>query len=402
MKKLESELRSGLPLLYVAVLAGLVAAFCLLFALGLEGIASDAVAPFLSPSFLFAPASAYAAVIMIFFGLPAHALIVQVRLARPWTYAVAMLVILSFAFLLLFGSLFGADIDLVAAIRDPAGSLLLLVPIAIAAIPSGIFFYALAHRAEYTAPFDRRDAAIIATCFGAWIMMFVTFRAPFHFKPDPLYTRAEIMRLASTYETGGFMLSGLIAGLTRLRSLRLGSLIALAGWLIPLSFSVFYFATPLGPEKIRFVVADQTFVLDWHLDPRSEEAGFSFEAAKRGSDESWGRHQINRRLYISDMGKALSPLWPIPSGRESGRQWIEAGLTCEEQGIEDKFRRICVAGDGAGRTATLIDCRRGYCFHRFDHDGLRYGLHIDPDDLSHWMEIQKRAVQVLADVNQAH
>jgi hypothetical protein len=225
-----------------------------------------------------------------------------------------------------------------------------------------------------------------------------------HSAPDPLHTRVEILRLAGAYGTGGFMLSGVIAGLARLRSLRLGSLIAAASWLIPLSFSVAYFETPLGPENIRFKVADQSVVLDWHLSPRSEKAGFSFDAAKRGPYESRGRRQFNRRIYISETREALSPLWPSPIGSsgEIKRQWIQAGLRCEEREVERKPRQLCTALDDIGQTTTLVECRPGYCFHRFDHDGLRYALHIDPDDLSDWTEVQKRAVQVLADVNQAY
>jgi hypothetical protein len=244
----------GLPLLYVAVLAGFMAAVCLSLALGLMGAASTPL--WFSIAFL-APASACATFVMVCFALPMHALIVQIRFVSPWTYAAGMLAIVGFVYIVLFGN----DTK---AISDPIGSLFFLVPIV--AIPSGLFFYALVHRTHSVAPFDRRDAVIVAAWFGAWIMMLVTFRMTHYFvihhtAPDPLHARVEILWLAGAYGTGMFMLSGVIAGLARLKSCDLDrSLRRPVGWYR--SVSQLLISKPHWGLNV-FVSRSLTKVLSW-------------------------------------------------------------------------------------------------------------------------------------------
>jgi hypothetical protein len=385
-----------LPLPYVAVLAGFVAAVCPLSALAVTVVASSHVSePFLIPAYLLVPACTCAAVVMLCIAIPMHAGLVRIGFANPWTHVAGMLVIMGSIFLAL---MFLGEVAPVEAVRHPIGSLSFLVPIA--AIPSGLFFHAVTHKMRFIPPCDRRDALIFAAWLGAWIMMVVGLCMDRHFAPDPLHTRQEIVRLATTYGTGAFMLSGVLGGLARLRSLRLASFVAAAGWVIPLGCSAVYFATPLGPDRIRFTAAGRSFVVDWHLDPRSEGAGFNFDATKRGPYEIAGRRQFNRRIRISGQAGPLAPEWrsAIDADRGSTFQWVNAGLQCEQRESDGRPRQICVARDDAGRTTTLIDCRPGYCAHRFDRGGLRYLLLIDGDDLRNWVEIQERAVRLVADV----
>jgi hypothetical protein len=38
---------------------------------------------------------------------------------------------------------------------------------------------------------------------------------------------------------------------------------------------------------------------------------------------------------------------------------------------------------------------RGYAFHSFDRDGIRYGLHYDVEDVRNWRNIERAAISAL-------
>jgi hypothetical protein len=141
-------------------------------------------------------------------------------------------------------------------------------------------------------------------------------------------------------------------------------------WLVPVSFFVWYFLTPLGPERLPFVVASRAFDIDWHLRPRQQGTGFCFDASGLWIHAGL-RRPINPEICLSQIAGPLAAAIPGVAGDHRG---IEAGLACEEvfftQMVVGKQRvgKVYSATDAAGHTTTVIECPPGYCFQRFDGD----------------------------------
>jgi hypothetical protein len=378
-----------LRLPYFAVLTGFTAA---VFPLGLLALVSGALSPVSSLLF---PVGAVAAVVTIFLGLPVHGAITVLGLTSRWWYVSGMLLIVGASYFVLFGN----SLSIVDVSLHPIDNLSFLIPVA--AIPSGLFFHWLIHRTRLVPPVHRRDLVIFVTWFAVLLFALTVWNHGYHAAPDPQYTRSEIVQLALARGVSAFTVAALVASLVRLWSVRFSSLIAGLSLAIPAIFIIVFLQTPLGPEILTYKVGNQTFAIDWRLTPRSEgkdQQGFSFDAKGRGPFEIAGRRQINRRLYVSEasafpLGKSIE----TEAGRGSSPG---AALTCKEEGGEGRLQKVCVASDGTGRTVTLIECRPGYCFHRFKNDNLYFSLHIDSDDVALWRQIQERAIDLLGTIRQ--
>src|ERR1700736_4746451 len=135
-----------LPLLYIAALAGLSAtASATLVLVSLEaarfGTEDDRLLQF------FPPACALATAVAIVVGLPLHALFQVLGLTNRWLYVAGTLIIVGGPCLWLSGPMW-LHVDT----RTAAMEMLLLVPAA--AVPGGLLFHSLAHRARSVPPFE--------------------------------------------------------------------------------------------------------------------------------------------------------------------------------------------------------------------------------------------------------
>jgi hypothetical protein len=137
-----------LPLLYVAALAGLAAAASATLVLAGFAAGDERVLQ------VFPLACALAAAVAIVFGLPLHALFQVSGLNSRWVYVAGTLIIVGGPYLWLFWRWSNVDARTVAIQTSP------LVPAA--AVPGGLLFHRLAHRALSVPSFERRDVFIIA------------------------------------------------------------------------------------------------------------------------------------------------------------------------------------------------------------------------------------------------
>jgi hypothetical protein len=381
--------RDMLRLPYFAALTGFVAAIFPLAALAIVG---GVLFPSLSLLF---PIGAVAAVVTIFFGLPMHGAITVLGLASRWWYVTGMLLIIGASYFLLFGN----HLSVFDVFLHPIGNLSFLIPVA--AIPSGLFFHWLLHRAQPVPSASGRDFVIVIAWFGVLLFALVVSNHGYHAAPDPQHTRSEITRLASAYGVGAFSASMFVASLVRLWSVRFSSLVAGLSLGIPAAFFFSFFQTPLGPEILTYKIGNQTFAIDWRPSPRSEgkdQQGFSFDPRGRGPFEIAGRRQLNRRLYVSE-----SNVFPSEQSIETMVEHGSppgAGLMCKAVEGEGKGQKVCVVSSEAGRMVTLIECRPGYCVHRFENDGLYYRLLIDDVDIARWKQVQERSIALLNTMRQ--
>lgn len=221
-----------LPLLYIAALAGLAAGASAMLVLAAVAAWDERVL------WVFPFACALAAAVAIVLGLPLHALFQVSGLTSRWVYVVGALIIVGVPYLWLSWGMW-LDVDT----GTFAIQMSLLVPAA--AVPGGLLFHGLAHRALSVPPFERRDAFIIATWVAAWL--FLNIPAPMPLSMDePNFHRDRFLNVAIFSGLPAFMLLGILAGLARLWNWRLGLFMTAAAWFIPIAVAVMYLATPVG------------------------------------------------------------------------------------------------------------------------------------------------------------
>src|SRR5262249_53548588 len=138
----------------------------------------------------------------------------------------------------------------------------LLVPLA--GIPSGLVFHYLSRPRLSVPPFGKWDIIIITTWIAAWIFFFVLIPpGPGNLYAvsafDPVHPRIYAMQHFLFRGAPVLMACGLGAGFIRLSSLRLGAIVAGSAWLIVAWDAVTVLATPLGPERYHFTIADRQF-----------------------------------------------------------------------------------------------------------------------------------------------
>jgi len=240
---------------------------------------------------------------------------------------------------------------------------------------------------------------IVATWIAAGIFLIAWFIYPHSVSSfDPARKRSAVANLAFNSGLPAFMLFDFAVGFARLSRLCLGTFIAGLALLIPLLFVVAIYVTPLGPEKFHFSVGDRVFDIDWHMSPRSAASGLCFDASGRGPYEDPRHRPLNRQICISQTGGPLVARVPSVAG---DRRWIEAGLNCEEVFVTQRAGRVCSSVDAAGHTATLIECQPGDCFLQFNDHGLRYSMHLNPEDFAAWRALQERALRLVTEVSRA-
>lgn len=384
-----------LPLAYISALAGFVAVICPMAVLWAVGIASAVGiapgVPLLGPEaglfflgyLLLIPFCLAGVLVMIVTGVPLLAWVAAFGPASRWLYVAGTSIIIGGCYLFLL-FLFPSRLDVFVP----------LVPIA--AVPSGLFLHYLAQPARSIPPIDGRDALIVATWIAAWTLFFVFMYHTPESSLDPWRRRFEIAGLAWSSGLPAFMLCGFAAGLARLWSIRLGTVVAGLAWLIPAFCVVEIYGTPLGPEKLHFAVGDRAFDIDWHLRPRPALKGFCFDASGQGLYADSRYMPPNPEICVSEIEASLVATIPSVAGE---RRWIEAGLNCEDVLVSGG--RICSAADAAGRTATLIECSHSDCLHHFDDHGLRYSIHWKPVDFAAWPGLQERALRLVTEVSGA-
>jgi hypothetical protein len=225
-----------LPLPYIAALAGLAAvtSATLVLVVATTGtLVLTAREEWVMQTF--PTACALAAIVAIVLGLPLHALLRVSGLTGRWVYVAATFIIVGGPYLWLLGpALLRADTS------TPAIAFL-LVPAA--ALPGGLLFQHLAHRARSVPPFEIRDAFIIATWVAALLFLVTPYSIPVHVDDH----RGRILQAAHDYGLAAFMLLGILAGLARLWSWRVSLFVITVAWFIPIAFAVmWYFRTPVG------------------------------------------------------------------------------------------------------------------------------------------------------------
>ena len=367
---------------YAAALSGFIAVIFPILWITAYGIWESRVFPvdwWQGPTFLFMFLSPPAVVVMAVAGTSLGFLIRRRGLTSRWLYIAATFSIVGGCYLLL-------------ALMDPRFADLELVPlIPMAAIPSGLFFHRVAHMRNVP-PLDWRDGLIAAMWIAGWTF---TFIVPHHAElpHDPWQQRFEVLDEVGRVCLPVFTLSGVLAGIARLWSVRVGMGILVLAWLIPAFFTVEVFSTPLGPTHFHYSLADQEFEIDWRLNPRGDSSKFCIDPHDSGlftgfrSENEWGLE-----LCVSRISDPLVPdLPPLPGDKR------ESGLTCKIYNVEvGETGKVCSAADAEGRTITKIRCPPGWCSLWFDADELRYSLTFSPSDFASWSELQKRAVQIIA------
>jgi hypothetical protein len=192
----------------------------------------------------FPTACALAVIVAIVLGLPLHALLRVSGLTGRRVYVAATFIIVGGPYLWLLGpALLRADT------RTPAIAFQTLLLVPAAALPGGLLFQHLAHRARSVPPFEIRDAFIIATWVAALLFLVVTpYSIPVHVDDH----RGRILQAAHDYGLAAFMLLGILASLARLWSWRVSLFVVAVAWFIPIAFAVmWYFRTPVGLYAIE-------------------------------------------------------------------------------------------------------------------------------------------------------
>jgi hypothetical protein len=155
-------------------------------------------------------------------------------------------------------------------------------------------------------------------------------------------------------------------------------------------FAVDAFLTPVGAERVHFSVGDREFWVDWRQKPYQFREQLCF--APTGLYV--GLHfTTNPDVCISKAASALAP----DDAAVGDTELTAAGLKCRDAMFSGRAGKSCFGNDAAGRTTTLIQCPPGYCSLRFDQNGLRYSLILNPADLTAWNELRNRAVNAVAE-----
>jgi hypothetical protein len=187
----------------------------------------------------------------------------------------------------------------------------------------------------------------------------------------------------------------LVAGrLPRLSTTLLGAALS-----TPLVFTLWYAATPLGPESPTFTLAGSTFAIDWRRQPLLENGTFHFDAKNVGPYAFAGRVTPNHSLAVSQDVASLDAL-------TAGYAWVDGattreGLTCRQgrhAGRPIEVDDVCVGQGEDGKTATVVLCPPGYCAMTFNAGHLQYQLAFDREDVPKWREIEASCVDLFASV----
>jgi hypothetical protein len=252
-----------------------------------------------------------------------------------------------------------------------APEIALLVPAA--AIPSALFFHHVM-RMRNVPPLDWQDGLIVTTWIAGWTFMFIAFYQSAS-EINPWHERYEVLAHARRVGLLVFMLSGVMAGIARLRSMRIGMGILVLAWLIPAFFTVEVFSTPLGPTHFHYSLADQEFEIDWRLKPRGDSSKFCINAHDSGLFTGFrSGKQVGLELCVSRISDPLVPDLPLLPSDER-----EVGLTCKIYNVEvGETGKICSVADADERTITKIWCPPGWCSLWFDADELRYCFDFRP------------------------
>jgi hypothetical protein len=220
-----------LPLPYIAALAGLAAATSATLVLV---VATSGREEWVMGTF--PAACALAVTVAIVLGLPLHALFRVFELTGRWVYVAATFIIVGGPYLWLLGPAW-----LHVNMRPLAIEASLLVPAA--ALPGGLLFHHLAHRARSVPPFELRDAFIIATWVAALLFLVTPYSMPVHVDDH----RGRILQAAHAYGLAAFMLLGILAGLAWLWNWWVSLFMMAVAWFIAIAFAVmWYFRTPVG------------------------------------------------------------------------------------------------------------------------------------------------------------
>ncbi len=128
----------------------------------------------------------------------------------------------------------------------------------------------------------------------------------------------------------------------------------------------------------------------WELMPRMQPNGFSFDAAGLGPFATISPGGRRRRMLVSENFQ------PFKVMHES---WLKTNparlnqyeLSCTP--VRFGQTRVCVRRSQAGEIMSVVACKMsGSCFHRFDHNGLRYEIRYGQTELHQWAEIEMLTV----------
>jgi hypothetical protein len=211
---------------------------------------------------------------------------------------------------------------------------------------------------------------------------------------SPLATRDHII---VAWKTAGLIIMfavGLVAYVIwQLRMPRMAAVLLIAGITAPFAFLGWYLTVPLGDGYAHFSVGTRTVLIDGRREPYQYDGGLNFKIDDLEPYRIAGRHAVNKTLRVQPAVGSLRDKQRIGELPDVSReQW---GLSCYDVNFRGRPVSVCGQPGLAENWTTQVWVEKGYAFHSFDRDGVRYRLQYDVEDVPNWRGIELAVIGAL-------